>query len=298
MIIANQVRRVRDKIVLLFNSSIISIHRLTGISRSVRLSGRIVSIPFVRNIYCVPAEPWMSTLLIHILKKKKGVFIDIGVNLGQTLAKVKAIEPDRPYIGFEPNPNCFLYLHYFIADNNWKNLRIFPFALGSLPDIVNIIFNSSNPIDPSASVIEGLRDPAKISAQCPITIMPIELALKQFDPVSNYAIIKIDTEGSELEVLQSIEYILSNHNPILLIEFLPIYNQANLFRLQRTRLAEELLRRHQYTLFNVRKNQYDHLLQLLHINEIPITSSLSECDYLALHKIDLDLFNDFEITPS
>jgi len=237
----------------------------------------------------------MTTLLIHILKQRKGTFIDVGVNLGQTLAKVKAIDPNRQYIGFEPNPNCFLYLHFFIAENNWSNLRIFPFALGSTPDIVNIIFNSSSPIDSSASVIEGLRDPAKISSQSPITVMPVELALGQFEPDSKFAIIKIDTEGSELEVIESLKLLLTIHNPILLIEFLPIYNQSNVFRLQRTRFAENLLRRHKYSLFNIKKNQRDDLLQLHLMYEIPITSSLNECDYIAVHENDVHLLEGLDV---
>jgi len=48
----------------------------------------------------------MIDLLKKILLLKDGVFIDIGMNLGQTLIKLKCVDPNIRYFGFEPNPGC------------------------------------------------------------------------------------------------------------------------------------------------------------------------------------------------
>ena len=47
------------------------------------------------------SELWMSSILEKIIAIKDGTFIDIGVNTGQTLLKVKSLKPDIKYIGFE-----------------------------------------------------------------------------------------------------------------------------------------------------------------------------------------------------
>ena len=51
----------------------------------------------------------MSGLLKHLMAVEKGTFLDVGVNLGQTLAKMKTLEPGRISAEFEPSP---FYQHY------------------------------------------------------------------------------------------------------------------------------------------------------------------------------------------
>lgn len=42
--------------------------------------------------YLPKSEQWMKDLLSKILPKFKGCFVDVGVNIGQTLIKIKQIE--------------------------------------------------------------------------------------------------------------------------------------------------------------------------------------------------------------
>ena len=51
-----------------------------------------------------PAEPWLDSLIAHLLRQRAGAFVDAGVKIVQTLIKVKSIDARQPYIGFEPNP--------------------------------------------------------------------------------------------------------------------------------------------------------------------------------------------------
>ena len=60
----------------------------------------------------------MSEVIQRLFKLKSGAFIDVGVNLGQTLLKVAAIDPGRAYVGFEPNPACVDYVWKLIETNN------------------------------------------------------------------------------------------------------------------------------------------------------------------------------------
>ena len=54
-------------------------------------------------------EPWMLQNLVQIAEQAEGTFVDVGVNLGQTLLAVKSIGEDWDYLGFEPNPCCLFY---------------------------------------------------------------------------------------------------------------------------------------------------------------------------------------------
>jgi hypothetical protein len=56
------------------------------------------------------SEPWMVDALRRLLFLRPGAaFVDVGVNIGQTLLKLKSLAPDIVYVGFEPNPFCALY---------------------------------------------------------------------------------------------------------------------------------------------------------------------------------------------
>ena len=49
-------------------------------------------------------ELWFQGLLQDLYLGKKWAFIDVGMNVGQTLLKVASLDPERHFIGFEPNP--------------------------------------------------------------------------------------------------------------------------------------------------------------------------------------------------
>ena len=53
-------------------------------------------------------------MLENLLKKKNGAYLDIGVNIGQTLMKLKSVNPKIEYIGFEPNATCVHYVNKLI----------------------------------------------------------------------------------------------------------------------------------------------------------------------------------------
>jgi len=59
-------------------------------------------------------ERWMTDLLRDLFQyRPDGIFIDVGVNVGQTLIKLRRLRPEQPYLGLEPNPSCLHYLSSF-----------------------------------------------------------------------------------------------------------------------------------------------------------------------------------------
>src|SRR5205823_4155393 len=64
--------------------------------------GRTLKIPLVlgrgfQNVHI--GEPWLFKAFEKVLAAREGAFLDVGVNLGQTLIKVKLIDPARRYVG-------------------------------------------------------------------------------------------------------------------------------------------------------------------------------------------------------
>ena len=122
-------------------------------------------IPIIRNIgwnNIFENEPWMSQLLGKLLSKKKGGFIDVGANIGQTLLKVKSIEPELMYYGFEVNQLCLFYLNELIKINKFKLAAILPIGLSNKTGITSLNFFSKYSDDATASIVEQIRPNEKI----------------------------------------------------------------------------------------------------------------------------------------
>lgn len=107
------------------------------------------------NIY--ESEPWMIALLYEILKNADCTFIDVDVNLGQTLLKVKSIPPAINYIGFEPNSVCIFYCYELVKIYKLQNATILPVAIFNNNSKVNLNLYNHDSSDSSASIIDEFR---------------------------------------------------------------------------------------------------------------------------------------------
>src|SRR5919205_552723 len=74
--------------------------------------------------------PWMVDALARLfaLAGRPGL-VDVGVNIGQTLLKLRSIARDAPYVGFEPNPFCIQFVNELIALNGFDRCVLLPVAL-------------------------------------------------------------------------------------------------------------------------------------------------------------------------
>lgn len=74
-------------------------------------------------------ERFLGVILRRVLETRSGAFIDVGVNAGQTLAKVLSIDKERLYLGFEPQLSCCFNADQFIKANELLNAKVLPIAL-------------------------------------------------------------------------------------------------------------------------------------------------------------------------
>ena len=214
-------------------------------------------------------EPWMQELLKKI-GSEKSTFLDVGVNVGQTLMRWKAEYPKSKYIGIEPNTDCVSYVNKLITENNISNSVVLPVALGEAIELNYLYISKTDPSDSAASTIENFRKNEDRKA-IPIITMPFNL-LKE----SQFDIIKIDVEGAELEIIKSI-FEQNKIESVFVCEILPVYNSENSVRISRQKEIEHILASNEYSIFRIEKQNK---VRLKLISEFGIHSDLEACDYL------------------
>lgn len=245
------------------------------------VNGRSVKIPRIYGLSTNVSEPWMVEVLKRLLPHTSGCFVDVGVNVGQTMIKVKAVDPERPYLGFEPNPTCVFFVQQLIQANGYTDCTVIPAGLFIRDTVLFLNFFSDSPIGSSASVIDNFRPSEKVDHRVPVPVFKYDsLGAEITDIRVGFA--KIDVEGSELEVLASMERVIERDRPPILIELLPVYTDNDSDRLRRQGGVEEFIRNKGYVIFRILKNSDNTFAKAILVEGFGIHGNLAECDYLLL----------------
>lgn len=264
---------------------------LLNVIGSVNLNGKRLKVPVVQKVgfsNLFMSEPWMIDVLKIVLPIEGKKFIDVGVNIGQTLLKLRSVSSEIDYVGFEPNPLCVNYVHDLIKENDFNNTLIIPSGISVKNEIGVLNFFSRSDIDSAASVVSDFRPDHKIFKKEFVTLFNID-SLKNIINLDSISILKIDVEGAELEVLNSFKIEIEEKNPIILIEILPAYNKQNISRIERQNKIQNMLQNIGYLIFRVVK-QDETLIGFQEISKIGIHSNLNDCEYVMVPKVKKEIF--------
>ena len=254
-----------------------------NLKSSVTLNNRKFIIPMLGTVgyaNLFVTERWMINLLQNILPLKKGNFIDVGVNIGPTLLKLRSVDADRPYFGFEPNPHCVHYSSKLIELNQFPNTTLFPFGVSNSTGVGELNFYNKGESDASASMISDFRPEETVKKT-------IFIPLYENNTFSSLlgeqaiAFVKIDVEGAELEVIKSFESIIKKHKPIILIEILPVYTADNVDRLTRQEKMEAIFNSCEYSIFKLLKTR-EKVNGVEFMESIGIHEDMTNCDYVCV----------------
>jgi len=248
-----------------------------------RINGKSVRVPLVKGMKVgVSAEPWMTDVLENLLRHQPGAFVDVGMNMGQTLIKVKLSDPARQYVGFEPNPICAFYVNELIKANQYTNCFVISAGLFPKPGILRLDLYSDNETDSSASLIDGYRQNKGVVQRKYVPVIDFDSALEALEIEGRIGIIKVDVEGAEPEVLDSMHDAIRSHRPILLIEILPVYSEENAMRLARQTEIENKIHELDYKRYRILKSEDSRFSGLEEARSVGIHSDLRMCDYVAI----------------
>lgn len=223
-------------------------------------SGVPVKVPMMKGvgfIYVLEFEPFMDTLIKRLVPLFPGVFIDVGVNVGQTLIKARSAFPEIRYVGFEPNPVCVRYAQRVIAANRYADARIVPAALTDHDgDGTLLLWESHNPDDPTATLVKNFRQANKDQKEIPVQLASWRTVEGRMS-IGRLGFVKIDVEGGELEVLLTMRDRIHQDRPIVAVEVLPTYDPPREGRVERHQGIERMVQGCGYRLFRIHKRGAD-----------------------------------------
>lgn len=199
-------------------------HALNRIPRVTRedVHGLAVRIPVLEGKRLRGAqdhEREVTALLQAVLEVKQGTFVDVGVNLGQILVKVKAFDPGRAYVGFEASLFCSYYTTRLIELNGFDDCMLVPRGLSNKSGMANLHFSTIS--DSSATLVEGFWIGKNAKAFSTAVMLDTGDTSLESLGKPQVGIIKVDVEGGELEVLQGFQQTFQTQRPILICEVLP-----------------------------------------------------------------------------
>jgi len=171
---------------------------------------------------------WRTEMIGRLCSGRSGCFLDVGANVGQTLADWSVACPDVPYLGFEPIPRCFAFLTDLVAANprfREAHAHVLQMALGEDAGVAPLFLHDGQETDDQATLLRSLRPDRKLH--------PVWVPLSTLDAVwvamgdAPVAAIKIDVEGAETDVIAGAHGVLERHRPPVICEVLRRHGQAD-----------------------------------------------------------------------
>lgn len=159
--------------------------------------GNFLYLPFQNRIYLYGSgiAKRIETLADEYLLKAEmvaegKVFVDVGANVGELALWGEPL--GARYLGFEPDPETFAAL-----EKNVKNGRVFPIALGEVPE-KRTLFLKSQTADTSL-VRPSAWNQGDESLE--VQVEQLDTVLGQALPTGNIDVLKVEAEGFEPEIL-------------------------------------------------------------------------------------------------
>lgn len=231
-------------------------------------------------------EFWMLDIFKLLRLNSDDIFLDFGANVGQSLLKWKAINPNQPYIGFEALPDCVEYLNSLIQVNGFNNTEIIDKVISTKSGNTSLYLHYNDPTDRTASMLKSNLKVVKQIAVNAISFNDfITTSTIDFNKIK---LCKIDIEGSEDCLLYSMEKFLQDQLPVIIVEILSHnYTGDSLNKLF------EYIGSLDYKTFRVIKNR-NRLKYLTKVKDKNTSFSIEESDYLLLPKsYPLKSFNPY-----
>jgi len=155
----------------------------------------------------------LRAIAAELVGEARGLIVDVGANIGASLIELKLGAPNARFLCFEPSRRFVAALRRTVAANEWTDVRIEPYALGAAVERRTLYFNAT-----TASVVAaayGEREP--LGAQ-EVEVRTLDDALERERLLD---LIKIDTDGFDLDVLLGGRGVISRLRPALFFEFDP-----------------------------------------------------------------------------
>lgn len=253
------------------------------------LNGVSVNIPVLAgigmsNIKIAKHETFLNALIKSYYAGEDDVFLDVGVNIGQTLLKFKTLFPNGAYVGIEPNPNCVFYVNYLINANGWKDCTVVTIGVGHENKLMPLYFDRKDIVSAQASAtfIRNYRPSTSHNVGLMLPCVRLDDYLSMAT-TRRIKLVKIDVEGGEVFALEGMKAIISKDKPTIVVEVLPAksHSESRELRMKMNVKMNNLIQELNYKVFGINEGNYS--FSLIPMNEIPSDKSdLSNYNYLLI----------------
>jgi len=141
---------------------------------------------------------------------KKGIFVDIGANIGKyTIMISNQVKGTEKIISIEPHPENFEILEKNIGLNNCKSVILLNLACWNKKGVLKLYSHENQPL--LASAVRPSKNYIKVNSNS------LDNILKKMK-IKNVDLIKIDVEGAESNVLEGMENVLKSGKAKIIFE--------------------------------------------------------------------------------
>ena len=174
-------------------------------------------------------EDWLKFQLGRCTKDARGrLLIDVGAYHGEFARKILPCQGLKKALLFEPNPRNILFLEKCFSGD--ERFSIEKLALGD--QIGDVTFYCDKNLSTGSILRYFPRDPGGENKVGKFAVNQVTLDdyLGKINYHDGVGLIKVDTQGYDLNVLRGAEYTIQKSQPWIVVEliFLPLYeNQAN-----------------------------------------------------------------------
>ncbi|NET73646.1 MAG: FkbM family methyltransferase [Sphaerospermopsis sp. SIO1G2] len=150
--------------------------------------------------------------------KTDDVIVDLGANIGLFTLQAAKLNPDARIFSFEPFPENFSYLYQNISNFGLDNVMTYQYAISNSYRQDFFQQTSSRSLD--HQLVNGYEDNINDSSAdlFSVEVIPID-AIFDIANIEEIAMLKIDIEGSELDIFKSISDSILKRIKLLAIEY-------------------------------------------------------------------------------
>jgi FkbM family methyltransferase len=183
----------------------------------VRWSARAFPDKLTRHLLFEGTYQHDVVLALHHLLQPGDTVFDVGAHHGlmSVIAGLRVGATGR-VIGFEPNPAVRRFIPENLALNGVDNVRIEPIGLGATEAELDF-YQQTGSRSYNSSFIREFVDPAFEIEPIKVRVTTVDAYVARTGVVPN--LIKIDTEGTDMAIIEGSVRTIERHRPVLLTEF-------------------------------------------------------------------------------
>ena len=225
-----------------------SVHMHTSFTAQTSVGGRVFRVPIAQGmglplLSVEPPEERFALLVHSVLAARPGAVLDVGANVGRFMLYAASADHNQRYVGFDVHPACVQYIQRIIDLNDLKSSSAL--AVGLSDHTGAMMLQTGSRYDVSATVVPGHYPSDMFAQSYPVCVTQGDTIVGDMD-LGPIALIKIDVEGGEIEVVKGLAQTIAVHKPAIVVEVAPYAHIKDVvradFRRNRAKRLEMLLR--------------------------------------------------------